>query len=66
MKITPEEFNKKFQETVDNLLVEMAEHTEINPHKFYSMACLLENLAYFSPVIYGAIQDSKESNTNID
>lgn len=66
MDISPEEFNNRFKDTVDNLLVAMAEHTDIPPDKFYSMACILENLAYFSPVIYGAIRESKESNTNID
>jgi hypothetical protein len=60
MEITQEEFDDKFRESVDNLLLAMAEHTEINPDKFYSMACILENLAFSSPVIYGAIQGSKK------
>lgn len=60
MEITPQEFDDKFRETVDTLLFAMAEHAEIDPEKFYSMACILENLAFFSPVLYGAIQNSKK------
>lgn len=66
MEITPEEFNSKFNHTVDALLVAMAEHAEINPDKFYSMACILENLAFFSPVIYSVIQNSKKLNKETD
>jgi hypothetical protein len=62
MELTKEEFNDQFRETVDTILVAMAEHAEIDLEKFYSMACILENLAFFSPVIYGAINKSgKES-----
>ena len=61
MEITKEEFNQKFQDTVENLLVAMADHEEINPEKFYSMACMLENLSFFSPVIYGFILSSKKN-----
>ena len=60
MELTKEEFNDQFRETVDTLLLSMAEHAEIDLEKFYSMACMLENLAFFSPVIYGAIQKSKK------
>ncbi len=59
MDISPAEFNEKFQDTVDNILVALAEHEEVNPEKFYSMACMLENLAFFSPVIYGVLQQKK-------
>ncbi|WP_026464263.1 hypothetical protein [Adhaeribacter aquaticus] len=59
MDITQEEFGEKFQETVDTLILAMAEHEEVNMEKFYSMACVLENLAFFSPVIYGAITKAK-------
>ena len=62
MELTKEEFEDKFRETVDTLLLAMAEHTEIDLEKFYSMACVLENLAFFSPVIYGAIQEAKKNN----
>ena len=62
MEITKEEFNEQFRETVDTLILTMAEHEEINPEKFYSMACMLENLAFFSPVIYGALINRKKSD----
>lgn len=64
MNITKEEFDDKFRDVVDDLLVAMAEHNEIDPKKFYSMACILENLAFFSPIIYGAMQNSKDKNSN--
>lgn len=59
--MTKEEFDGKFKETLDNILLAMAENSEIDLNKFYSMACVLENLSFFSPVIYGAIKNKKES-----
>jgi hypothetical protein len=60
MEITKEEFNDKFQQGLDALLAAMAEEEQIAPEKFFSMACVLENLVFFSPVIYGLIQNSKK------
>lgn len=60
MEMTEEEFDQRFTETLDTLVVAMAEHPEIDPKKFYSMACMLENLRFFGPVIYGAIQHTKK------
>jgi hypothetical protein len=60
MDITQEEFNDKFQQGLDALLTAMAEHEEIAPEKFFSMTCVLENLAFFSPVLYGILQSSKK------
>ena len=62
MKITKEAFNDTFQETLDDLLIAMAQQEEISPEKFFSMACILENLAFFSPVIYGLLQEAKKTN----
>ncbi|PIQ21551.1 MAG: hypothetical protein COW65_08390 [Cytophagales bacterium CG18_big_fil_WC_8_21_14_2_50_42_9] len=61
MEITKEEFDDKIRETMDDLILAMAEHEDINPEKFYSMTCILENLAFFSPVIYGALRNSKKT-----
>lgn len=61
MEITKEEFQNKFQEGLDTILAAMAEHEQIAPEKFFSMACVLENLAFFSPVIYGLLQNSKKN-----
>ncbi|MFD2999308.1 hypothetical protein ACFS7Z_02960 [Pontibacter toksunensis] len=58
--MTKEEFNSKFKETLDTILLAMAENSEINPEKFYSMTCVLENLSFFSPILYGAIKNKKE------
>lgn len=60
MQITQEEFDDKFREGLDALLAALAEHEQIAPEKFFSMACMLENLAFFSPVLYGLIRNSKE------
>ena len=58
--MTEEEFDDKYTQALDTLLLAMAENSEIDPNKFYGMTCILENLRYFSPVIYGAIQKVKE------
>ena len=58
--MTEEEFDATFTYTLDVLLATMAEEPEIDPEKFYSMACVLENLRFFSPVLYGAIRKKTE------
>lgn len=60
MEMTKEEFEDKFRETLDSLLEGMAENSEIDLKKFYGMAYYLENLAFFSPVIYGIIKNAKK------
>lgn len=60
MHLTKEEFNEKFQEAMDWLLQEMAEDPEVDLEKFYTMTCLLENMSFFSPVIYGLLKESKK------
>jgi hypothetical protein len=62
MEMTKEAFDDKFQESLDEILLAMAEHADIAPEKFYSMACLLENLAFFSPVLYGILQEAKNKS----
>ncbi|MEJ8802007.1 hypothetical protein [Pontibacter sp. H249] len=54
--MTEEEFKDMFGETLDPVLEAMAENAEVNPDKFFSMACILENLRFFSPILYGAIK----------
>lgn len=58
--MTEKEFDGKFEETLDAILVAMAENSEVDPEKFYSMACVLENLSFFSPVLFGAIKNKKK------
>lgn len=58
--MTEEEFDYKFKETLDSVIAGMAESPEIDLKKFSSMTCFLENLAFFSPVIYGLIQKPKK------
>ncbi|MBC3538771.1 hypothetical protein ACFSC6_20195 [Rufibacter sediminis] len=59
MKMTEEEFDEKLVETLDGFLLNMAENAEVDLDKFYTMTCLLENLRFFSPVLYGALKDKK-------
>jgi hypothetical protein len=59
MNISKEEFNDNFQKAIDLLLEEMADNPEVDIERFYSMTCLLENVAIFSPVIYGVLQNSR-------
>jgi len=60
MEITKEEFGENIREAVDKLLSSLAEHEDINPDKFYNMVCILENLAFFSPVIYSVLRNTKK------
>jgi hypothetical protein len=56
--MTEEEFDTNYTDALDAVLGAMAENSEIDPEKFYSMACLLENLRFFSPVLYGIIRNA--------
>lgn len=60
MKLTKEEFDDKMQEGLDAILRALAEEEEVNPDKFFSLACLVENLTFFSPVLYGMLRKPKE------
>ena len=61
MELTEEEFDQKFAETLDALLQAMADNEEVDVNKFYSMACILENIRFFSPVLYGVLLASKKN-----
>lgn len=52
MKLSQDEFNDKFKEAQDILLKAMADDPQVDLEKFYSMTCFLENLYFFSPVLY--------------
>ncbi|WP_162912064.1 hypothetical protein [Pontibacter actiniarum] len=58
--MTKEEFDATFSESLNAILEAMAENAEIDPEKFYSMACVIENLRFFSPVLFGAIRNGKK------
>ncbi len=60
MEISKEEFDENFKASLDRLLEGMAENEEIDVKKFYTMACILENLSFFSPVFYGILKDSEK------
>jgi hypothetical protein len=61
MEMTKEEFDDKFREVLDTLVEGMAENSEIDVKKFYGLACFMENLTFFSPVIYGLLENTKKS-----
>ena len=56
MHFTEEDFTDKLTEAIDTVVAAMVETPEIDPNKFFSMVCMLENLQFFSPVIYGALR----------
>lgn len=58
--MTEEEFTKRYKETLDALVVAMAENPEIEPKKFFDMACVLENISFFGPIIYAAMLKPKK------
>ncbi|MDX5419798.1 MAG: hypothetical protein LPK09_11330 [Hymenobacteraceae bacterium] len=60
MNLTKEEFDQRFVETLDVLLQKMADNEDIDVNKFYSMACMLENIRFFSPVLYGVLKAAKK------
>ncbi|AHM58859.1 hypothetical protein D770_02960 [Flammeovirgaceae bacterium 311] len=61
MEISKEEFDDKFREVLDSLLEGMAENHEIDVKKFYGLAIFMENLTFFSPVIYDLLENAKKS-----
>lgn len=60
MELSKEEFDHQFKETLDGLIGEMASHSDVNVKNFYKMTCILENLAFFSPVLYDFIKKRRE------
>lgn len=54
------EFTEQFTETLDAVLVNMAESPEIEPSQFFSVACLLENLQFFAPVIFSVLKQKEK------
>jgi hypothetical protein len=37
----------------------MADDPEVRPEAFYHMTCVLENLSFFGPFLYGLLQKPK-------
>ncbi len=60
MPLAENEFNEQFTEALDAVLVNLAETPEIDPVKFYSMVCILENLQFFSPVIFSVLKNTEK------
>ena len=58
--MTSEEFETNFTQTLDTILEALANSSEVKPEKFYSLACVVENLRYFSPVLYSAVKQKEE------
>lgn len=60
MNLSKEEFDEQFRASLDTFIEAMAGNEEIDVNKFYGMTCFLENLAFFSPVLYGLLKETKE------
>jgi hypothetical protein len=60
MRMTKAEFDLRFRSTLDHMLEEMAKNPEIDVQKFFGLACFVENVAFFGPVIYGLLENSVE------
>ncbi|MBC5772716.1 hypothetical protein H8S95_01460 [Pontibacter sp. KCTC 32443] len=60
MEMTEEEFDTRYKAALDSVLEAMAENSEVDVKQFYSLACVLENISFFSPVFYGIIQNAKK------
>lgn len=59
MELTKEEFQERFIEGQELLLKTMAESPEISIDRFYTMACILENIYFFTPVLYNLLEKNK-------
>lgn len=59
--MTEEEFDSRYEEALHNIIAALAESPEIDPEKFYNMACVLENLRFFSPVLYAMLLSGKKN-----
>ena len=59
MQLSEEEFDNQFKETLDGLIQNMADDSEVDLQAFYHMTCVLENLSFFGPFLYDLLQKSK-------
>ncbi|QHT72215.1 hypothetical protein GXP67_30090 [Rhodocytophaga rosea] len=59
MDLSKEEFDFRFKETLELIITQMAENPDVQVDKFYHMTYFLENLAFFSPVIFDLLQKTK-------
>lgn len=60
MQLSEEDFDRQFRETLDTLIESMADHSEVGVKAFYATTCMLENLSYFGPFLYGLLQKPKQ------
>jgi len=60
MNLDKDAFDQQFQETLQHLIESMASDPAIAIKDFYNMACYFENLAIFSPVLFGLISNAKK------
>ncbi|HEY8401696.1 MAG TPA: hypothetical protein VIK89_10560 [Cytophagaceae bacterium] len=62
MQLSKEEFESRLNESQDILLNAMANDPEIDLEKFYTMTCILENITFFSGIIYSVLKEKKEGD----
>ncbi len=60
MEISEEEFDRQYRETLDALLRRMADEPQVGLREFYHAACVLENISFFGPFLYGLLQKPKD------
>lgn len=60
--MTSEEFEANYTQALETILKALANSDEVKPEKFYSLACVIENLRFFSPVFYNAIKRSEDKS----
>lgn len=59
-----EQFDRQFCQAIDNLVAEMADNSNISLNRFYAMACFMENLTFFSPVLHAMVEKKNGKNPN--
>lgn len=60
--MTRKEFDSQFKKSLDSMVEKMAGNPEIDVKDFYGLVYYFENLAFFSPVLYGLLDKNEEGN----
>ena len=66
MEISKTEFTQRWLEEADKSIEWLAYHPDVKPDKFYTMTCMLENMAFFAPVIYDMLKPTPLKNEQAD
>lgn len=58
--MTEKEFDAEYAQALDKVLAAMAENPGIEPKAFFDLTCVIENLRFLSPVLYGSLLKPKK------